>query len=246
MNFLENILQRLAQDPKRAVLRELRGGSFTTASAGEMLSSIGTARAFLRSRGLRPGDRCALLAHNSIRWVAMDLAILAEGLIAVPLYARQAPAELAGMMKDCSPALLLCGDAALRDAIASAWPAAPPSFTFDEVFSANPVEARDAPAHPLQDSSPVAIIYTSGTSGEPKGVMLNVGNLNHMVPCTLGRLDLLMGDSQHTDSIFHYLPFCFAGSWILMLTALSRASVLTLSTDLAKLADESRAAQPDY
>jgi long-chain acyl-CoA synthetase len=246
MNFLENILQRLAQNPGRVVLREVRGGSFTAASAGETLSSIGAARAFLRSRGLKPGDRCALLAHNSIRWVAMDLAILAEGLIAVPLYARQAPAELAGMMKDCAPALLVCGDAALRDAIAAAWPATPPSATFDEIFTTSAVGAGDSPAHPLKDVDPVAIIYTSGTSGEPKGVILNVGNLNHMIACTLGRLDLLMGDSPHTDRIFHYLPFCFAGSWILMLTALSRASVLTLSTDLAQLADEIRAAQPDY
>jgi long-chain acyl-CoA synthetase len=246
MNFLDNILQRLRQDPGRIVLREVRGSRFTTASAGELLLLIDTARAFLRGRGLKPGDRCALLAHNSIHWVAMDLAILSEGLIAVPLYARQAPAELAGMMKDCSPALLICGDAALRDAIASAWSAAPPSATFDEIFATNAAGAGDSPAHPLQDSSPVAIIYTSGTSGEPKGVILNVGNLNHMVPCTLGRLDLLMAGSQHTDRIFHYLPFCFAGSWVLMLTALSRASVLTLSTDLAQLADEIRVAQPDY
>ncbi|MGH9492622.1 MAG: AMP-dependent synthetase/ligase, partial [Terriglobales bacterium] len=109
-----------------------------------------------------------------------------------------------------------------------------------------PATAESKDPYPLQDSSPVTIIYTSGTSGEPKGVILNVGNLNHMIPCTLGRLDLLMAGSQRTDRIFHYLPFCFAGSWILMLTALSRASVLTLSTDLTKLADEIRAAEPDY
>jgi len=46
--------------------------------------------------------------------------------------------------------------------------------------------------------------------------------------------------------VFHYLPLCFAGSWILLLTSLSRSSVLTLSTDLAKLADEMRLADPHY
>ena len=257
MNFLENILQRLAQDPYRPVLGEVRDGRVIGASAGELLLLISTARAFLRDRGLKPGDRCVLLAHNSVRWVAMDLAILSEGLIAVPLYARQAPAELAGMMKDCSPALLVCGDVDLQGAIASVWPAAPPSVTLDEIFSeiedydiSSEAEAEATAAakvpRPLQDADPAAIIYTSGTSGEPKGVILNAGNLNHMIPCTLGRLDLLMAGSHGSDHIFHYLPFCFAGSWILMLTAFSRVSELTLSTDLAKLADEIRAAQPHY
>jgi hypothetical protein len=49
---------------------------------------------------VQPGDRCALLAHNSMQWVAMDLAAMAEGLTVVPLYARQSPAELVAMMKD--------------------------------------------------------------------------------------------------------------------------------------------------
>ena len=40
----------------------------------------------------------------------------------------------------------------------------------------------------------VTIIYTSGTSGEPKGVMLNAGNLNHMMGCTTARLDRLMAN----------------------------------------------------
>ena len=53
----------------------------------------------------------------------------------VPLYARQAPAELVAMMKDCSPALICCGDAALRDGIIQNWPEAPPQYLFKEVFA---------------------------------------------------------------------------------------------------------------
>ena len=59
---------------------------------------------------------------------------MAEGLIVVPLYARQAPAELVAMMKDCSPALICCGDAALRDGIVENWPEAPPQVLFEDVF----------------------------------------------------------------------------------------------------------------
>ncbi len=48
------------------------------------------------------------------------------------------------------------------------------------------------------------------------------------------------------DRVFHYLPFCFAGSWILLLSCLSRHSVLTLSMDLTKLAEEIGIAAPNY
>ena len=80
----------------------------------------------------------------------------------------------------------------------------------------------------LADSDPVTIIYTSGTSGESKGVVLNAGNVTYMLSCTMARLDLLMGKRAEPDRVFHYLPFCFAGSWILLLTSLLRTSELRL------------------
>jgi long-chain acyl-CoA synthetase len=48
------------------------------------------------------------------------------------------------------------------------------------------------------------------------------------------------------DRVFHYLPFCFAGSWIMLLTCLLRQSKLTINTDLTKLTGQMRAAEPDY
>ena len=247
MNFLENIFHRLSQTPQRPVLQEVRDGQFVTVTCAELLAQIRTARAFLRQAGVKKGDRCALLAPNSIRWAAMDLAMMAEGVIVVPLYARQAPAELVAMMKDCSPTLVCCGDESLRESIASNWTDAPPMHLFDEIFLRDAAEnqTEDAPIT-LIDADAVKIIYTSGTSGEPKGVVLTVGNLNHMLPCTNVRLDALMGETTEADRVFHYLPFCFAGSWILLLTCLSRHSLLTMSTDLTKLADAMKLAAPNY
>ena len=165
----------------------------------------------------------ALLAANGIEWVALDLAIMAEGLIVVPLYARQSAMELAAMMKDCSPALVCCGDEWLRDGIARTWPDAPAQYLFKEVFSSEPGPAT---AVPLGEADPVAIIYTSGSSGEAKGVMLNAGNIRHMLGCISGRLDILMEGKSGQDRVFHYLPFVFAGSWMLLLTSLRRGSLL--------------------
>ncbi|HKI12273.1 MAG TPA: AMP-binding protein [Candidatus Acidoferrum sp.] len=246
-NFLENVFAELQKAAERVVLREVRGDKFVSVSGRELLDLVARARAYLRQAGVQTGDRCALLGPNSIRWVAFDLALMAEGAIVVPLYARQAANELAGMMKDCGPRLLIVSDAALGEAVAAVWPQAPARVTFDEVLGNIPAgKGITAAPNSLRSEDLVTIIYTSGTSGEPKGVCLNVRNLDHMLACTTQRLDQLMGATREPDRVFHYLPFSFAGSWILLLTCISRESALTLSTDLNRLADEIRVASPHY
>ena len=81
------------------VLAESHDGTVGGVSGTELLELVRKARTFLAARGLQKGDRCGLLAPNNIQWVALDLAMMAEGLIVVPLYARQTPAELVAMMK---------------------------------------------------------------------------------------------------------------------------------------------------
>jgi long-chain acyl-CoA synthetase len=148
------------------------------------------------------------------------------------------------MMEDCSPSLICCGDATLRDAIAQHWPEAPRQFLFEEIFVGSRDLALDRPQ--VAESDPVTIIYTSGTSGEAKGVVLTAANIGHMLGCTSGRLDELMKGRTGQDRVFHYLPFCFAGSWIMLLTCLLRGSLLTLNTDLNKLAHDMRSMAPDH
>jgi len=245
MSFLRQIFTSLEQSGDRVVLQELRDGRVFSVTARQLLDQVLVARAYLRRLRLKKGDRCALLAHNSIQWVAVDLAIMTEGLIVVPLYARQAASELVAMMKDCSPSLICCGDQILTEAITKEWPDGPPHFSMSQVFTNSRTPVSDVA--PLADGDDVVtIIYTSGTSGEAKGVMLSAANVGHMLNCTSGRLDQLMKRPLRQDSVFHYLPFCFAGSWIMLLTCLLRGSRLVLSTDLGKLASDMRAAAPDY
>src|SRR6266567_8339764 len=248
-NFLESLFAQLNRADDRVVLREIRGEQFLSVAGSELLEQVGKVRAFLRHSGIQPGDRCALLAPNSIAWVAIDLAMMAEGVIVVPLYARQAADELAGMMKDCRPRLLFVGDAAPGEALAQAWHDAPPRVTLDQALNENVSKAAGAGgAVARADSEIVTIIYTSGTSGEPKGVCLNVGNLNYMLGRTTERLGQLMTATGGggPDRVFHYLPFNFAASWLLLLSCLTRETTLTLSTDLNRLADEIRLSSPNY
>ncbi len=246
-NFLETILAQLKRADGRVVLREVCGDRFVSVTGRELLDQIQLVRSFIRSSGVQPGDRCALLAPNSIRWAAVHLGLMAEGVIVVPLYSRQAPAELAAMMKDCQPRLIFVNDAALGDGLAQVWPEAPSRVLFEEILRPSAPQPRSSDtSNPRHDSDIATIIYTSGTSGEPKGVCLNFGNLTHMLACTTERLDQLMGATREPDRVFHYLPFNFAASTILMLSCLTRESVLTLSTDLSKLADEILLATPNY
>jgi long-chain acyl-CoA synthetase len=249
MNFLEVILGYLERTPDKVILSEVHENGFVSTTCGQLGTAISQVRLALKEAGLQRGDRCALLAPNSSRWVTLDLAIMAEGGIVVPLYSRQSPSELASMMKDCAPKLLVCADEELKQSILSVWPNAPKTLLYLDVFPSN-VGKQLSVGRPvsLSADSPVAIIYTSGTSGDAKGVVLNAGNLSFMVQRTTARLqELMTGVSKDGDDrVFHYLPFCFAGSWILLLTCLYRNNALMMSMDLNKLADELKVATPHY
>ena len=254
-NFLENVFAQLEKNASRVVVREIRGESFLELTGAQLLQQIRRAQEWIRQRNPAPGDRVAIVGPNSMRWIAIDLALMAEGLVVVPLYYRQAPGELVAVMRDCQPKLLIADGGALRESITAVWPSDAgfqcDTVLFDEILatSASPRAESQTDIALLRaraDSDLVTIVYTSGTSGEPKGVCLNIGNVTFMLARTTGRFNQLMRGSQGLDSIFHYLPLNFAASWIATLTFMLRDSVVTLSTDLNKLADEIRVSQPHY
>src|SRR6185312_3706455 len=137
MSFLDQIFARLQASQDQAILTELRESGPVAFNGRQLLGRISQAREFLAARGLKKGDRVALFAANGVDWIVMDLAIIAEGLVVVPLYSRQAPSEVVAMMKDCCPALICCGDAALRDSILQVWSQATAQALFDEIFAAD-------------------------------------------------------------------------------------------------------------
>jgi long-chain acyl-CoA synthetase len=248
ISFIGEIFSQLQAAADTRILAEIREGEVTGVTGVELLELVRKARTFIASKNIKKGERCGLLAANSIRWVAMDLAIMAEGLIVVPLYSRQAPAELVAMMKDSTPALVCCGDTALREGIAQSWTGAPQQFLFDEIFAG--VGGVHLEQAQVENDTPVTIIYTSGTSGEAKGVVLTAGNVGFMLDRTAERLSELMAGASSgvtgQDRIFHYLPFTFAASWIALLTFLKRRSLVTINMDLAKIANDMRVVAPDY
>jgi long-chain acyl-CoA synthetase len=144
---------------------------------------------WLRDAGVRPGDRCAILAHNDAHWCAAYLAILAAGAVVVPFDTTYSAAQVATILRD-SGARVLFASARLRDvakaALDSLAPAAnlenPPNLETPVVFDlhaplATSDAARAASVSEVDAAAPAVILYTSGTTSDPKGVVLTHANL---------------------------------------------------------------------
>ncbi len=243
MHFLARIFENLEQQPDRCAVIEVHGTELREHDGRVLLDHIARAHAFVAAAGVQPGDRVAVLAPNSAKWVCADLAALACGAIVVPLYDKQEPKELAVMLRSAKPSLLLAGSRELAETIALAWPEHCRVAVFDDVFETEPSKAG---LHAIAPEDPVAIIYTSGTSGVPKGVVLSRANVDFMIPKTIERLAKVAIDRQVPDRVFHFLPFCFAASRMMLWTQLSRPNPIMISTDLTKLVVEMATAKPNY
>src|ERR1700677_3486174 len=167
---------------------------------------VGALVAGLRGRVAR-GDRVALVDRNSVRALELNFACAALGAILVPLNTRLAAREIAEIAGETEPALFLASDAfahLLPNHIdAFVWPDA------DRASAQNHYEELLQTAEPLEVSrqlpSDIAqIFYTSGTTGEPKGVCLTHANLvasayDAIVALALDRDDVWL----HAAPMFH-------------------------------------------
>jgi long-chain acyl-CoA synthetase len=243
MSFIAQMHQNLDAAAQRALIVEVQGERLVEINGASLKKWVEAARGLFSARGVVPGDRVALIAHNSARWAAADLAALGAGSIVVPMYDRQAPNELAGMLDNCAPKLVIVEHDKLKQEIEAAWPKHCEVVTFEALFAHAPGSATPVSRGP---NDPVTMIYTSGTSGEPKGVLYTVANVDFMLQRTTDRLREMVGDRAGDDRVFHYLPFCFAGSRIQLWSQLSRANALMVSTDLNNLVVELGTAAPHY
>jgi fatty-acyl-CoA synthase len=133
----------------------------------------GRCAALLAARGVGEGDRVALLLGNRSAYLELVFAAARLGAIAVPLNARLTAHELRGLLADCRPALLVHEqslDALARDAAAVN---ALPRLACPDPYESE--LARHAPHEailPVSPEHPMLLMYTSGTTGRPKGALL--------------------------------------------------------------------------
>ncbi|MGE0461986.1 MAG: AMP-binding protein [Vicinamibacterales bacterium] len=138
--------------------------------------------AWLDAAGIGPGDRCAILAHNDAHWCAAYLAILSRGAIVVPFDTNYTAEQVGILMRDSGARVLFAGER-LRSTAEQALAELPGVPTFD--VHAAPAARADAgggpapsaPGSALDPSALAVILYTSGTTSDPKGVVLSHANL---------------------------------------------------------------------
>ncbi len=207
--------QARQQHPQHPAI-ETEKGSWTYE---ELFDRAGKIARLLQDDGVVRGDRVAILLPNSPSWVFAYLGALRAGAIPVPLDPSSSEPSLGTILPDCSPRALIC-DPELLPRLAKAAVATPSlKHAYAPALASRstegfPLLVRDLDALPDGDGSepdPVVradddvtlIIYTSGTTDVPKGVMLTHRNLHSLIDSGVQTFALDQG-----DRIGHVLPLC--------------------------------------
>jgi len=157
----------------------------------------------LRRHGLDRGDRVGLLIGNEepLEWLVSYLAIHKAGGVAVPLLARLGPGELVRILHDAGASFVLCSE--VVDAVRTAVPTVACTGPTDGLRWVDLLSPDDRDLEPAFDADDVAdIMYTSGTTGRPKGVLVRHGGLSSTdhVPSSWSGLGFLSSSPFATTS----------------------------------------------
>ena len=157
---------------------------------------------------INDGDRCIILSENRPNWLISDLSIMNAGGISVPIFTTYSPNDYKYILNDCKPSIIVVSNNNQFEKIKN--------FIGKEVKKIISFEKLDVPSLLIEDiykenktdkvinmnlkrNMPACIIYTSGTSGNPKGVILSHGGI--LSNCE-GALDLLQPLIKKKDPIF--------------------------------------------
>ncbi|MCG6896671.1 MAG: long-chain fatty acid--CoA ligase [Thiocapsa sp.] len=251
-------VQRVRRSPDRVAYRHFeRNRGWSELTWAEMGRLVARWHQALAQEALELGDRVAILLRNSPEWVVLDQAALSLGLITVPLYTDDRAENAVFILRDAAVKLLVIQDAGrwrrlaavlgdvpwpLRVVILEASPAA------NELAAADPrvVVAAGwlpdaAPALVQRDGDPnglATIVYTSGTAGRPKGVMLSHRNILGNAHGALAAIDC-----YQEDRFLSFLPLSHAlertaGYYLPMMAGASVAfarSVVQLAEDMQEI-----------
>jgi len=247
--------QRVKRSPERTAYRhyDRQGRTWRDHSWREMGDLVARWQTLLAGEGLRPGDRVALTLRNSPEWVAFDQASLGMGLVVVPLYTDDRPENVAYILQDAAVKLLLVQDGSRWRRLARAIPvegALQRVLIQDATDTDAALISADARVRRIDDLLPAevpklqprkgdpqalaSIVYTSGTTGRPKGVMLSHHNM-----LSIAHASITVIDCYQEDRFLSFLPLSHtlertAGYYLPIMTG----STVAYSRSIGQLAED--------
>ncbi|HTB17294.1 MAG TPA: AMP-binding protein, partial [Bryobacteraceae bacterium] len=224
MRTLIDLFLQIADAPPRENLLAFRGkdGKALFCSSTAFVEGVLAVRRYLRELGLQPGDRVAIWAANCPEWHIADFGCLTAGMIVVPLYATAPLAQVEFVLGHSEArAVLFAGDtqSSVLEDLRNRLPAVCGFLSLDdraapwhvrlcdqmgthpELPDPDALESVRSLAGSLSDETLASIVYTSGTTGTPKGVMLTHANICFDLRQCLQRLEF-----RRVDRALSVLP----------------------------------------
>ncbi|MBT2476759.1 long-chain fatty acid--CoA ligase [Streptomyces sp. ISL-94] len=206
--------------PETALRFRAPGGDWQTRTYGELGAQVRAVGRALLGLGVAAGERVAVLAETRPQWTYTHFGVLAAGAVLVPVYPTAGDEEVAWVLSDSEAVAVVCDDetqAVRVEALRAKLPMLRAVVLMDALPALPPAPeaellARAAAVTPAEDAS---IVYTSGTTGLPKGCRLTHGNLGAIQDATL---PLIKGGPG--DSTYLYLPLAHLLAQLIQFTTL--------------------------
>ena len=252
-HLLTPLLRAAAEFPDSPLVSIRRGAQFLDISSEHLLIRVRDLAKGLIAAGITPGDSVALMSKTSLEWFIADFAIIAVGAVTVPIYETSSPSQVEWILQDSGASLIILGTEAMRGPIAPV--AAATSTCRDEVvvIASGGLEVLvyagkevadatlDALMAAISPDDVATIMYTSGTTGRPKGCVLTHYNLRANVHQIT---DALRGTVDATDTCLLFLPLAHILTKSAALFCLEHRIKIAFSTSLKDLPEEFQLAKP--
>lgn len=239
------MLRQAARFEDRALVHYLRGSAWQVETWADMRRDLLSVASGLVDSGVQAGDRVILMSENRLEWLYCDFAIQAAGAITVPIYPNVSGEIAQKIATDCQATLAIVSDAAKAEKLQTGGHLRAVAFIDTEVarWAAEPpqqlAEINSRLAR-IQPDDVCTIVYTSGTTGDPKGV-----ELTHRNVVDICRAILEVHPLGESDSTLSFLPYAHVFERINgIFTVLMFGGQTWISRGLDHLTDELAEVQP--
>ena len=245
--LLQLLAEQLHRRPDAIALRSKRGAAWEATTWRAWDEESRAFAAALIARGIRAGERVALITRTRREALVADLGVLLAGAVPVPIYPTLTPEQLAFIVRDAGARLVIVDD---DEALARV-----PSVDVERLslsgFAAwlqagRAALAADgdlvvARARAVVPDDPAAIFYTSGTTGEPKGVVLSHASFLFEVDAAFP----LFGLTAHDEQLL-FLPLAHIFAKVLVVAAMRIGAITALGTSMLTALDDCEEIRPTF